>query len=217
MAGSLLLRQLEIGPMANFIYLVGSAATREVAVIDPAWDVERILDEARREELNITRILITHGHPDHTNGLGALMEATKAKVYLHRSEAEFFHFVSSDLVPVSDGDRIDLGDVAITFVHTPGHTPGSQCFLVQDCLVSGDTLFIGGCGRCDFPGGDPEELHRSLAKLMKLEGSTQLFPGHNYAGQPSSTIADERRANPYVQLDLASFTRHVPGPRPRSR
>jgi hydroxyacylglutathione hydrolase len=199
--------------MANYVYFVGDSNTREVAVVDPAWDVDRIVEMAQESDLTITKILITHSHFDHINGVEALLNRTKAKVYINTAEAEFMKAVWSDLVKVDSGDTTRVGDVDITFLHTPGHTPGSQCFLVQNHLISGDTLFIGACGRCDLPGSNPEDMYYSLTqRLAKLDDRTVVFPGHNYAAKPYSTIADEKRFNPYLQFQsLQDFLRRGMG------
>ena len=162
MNSSMYLKQVELGPMANYVYFVGDPHSREVAVVDPAWEVDRIVDMAQEQDLTITKILITHSHFDHINGVEALLNHTKAKVYINKVEAEFMKAVWSDLVKVESGDTTRVGDVDITFLHTPGHTPGSQCFLVQNHLISGDTLFIGACGRCDLPRQQPGRYVRQL-------------------------------------------------------
>jgi glyoxylase-like metal-dependent hydrolase (beta-lactamase superfamily II) len=199
-SSSIYLKQVELGPMANYVYFVGDSDSREVAVVDPAWDVDRIVEMAQENDLTITKILITHSHFDHINGVEALLNRTKAKVYINKAEAEFMKAVWPDLVKVDSGDTTRVGDVDIAFLHTPGHTPGSQCFLVQNHLISGDTLFIGACGRCDL-GQQPEDMYRSLTqKLAKLDDRTIVFPGHNYAARPYSTIGDEKRFNPYLQF-----------------
>jgi hydroxyacylglutathione hydrolase len=198
---SIYLKQVELGPMGNYVYFVGDPNTREVAVVDPAWDVDRIVEMTQENDLTITKILITHSHFDHINGVEALLDRTKAKVYINKAEAEFMKAVWPELVKVDSGDTTRVGDVDIAFLHTPGHTPGSQCFLVQDRLISGDTLFIGACGRCDLPGSNPEAMYHSLTqKLAKLDDRTIVFPGHNYASRPYSTIAEEKRSNPYLQF-----------------
>jgi len=209
MTASIYLKQVELGPMANYVYIVGDPNSREVAVVDPAWEVDRIVEMAQENDLNITKILITHSHFDHINGVEDLLNRTKAKVYINKAEAEFMKTVWPDLVKVESGDVVKIGDVDITFIHTPGHTPGSQCFLVRNHLISGDTLFIGACGRCDLPGSDPEAMYYSLTHtLAKLDDRTLVFPGHNYAPRPYSTIADEKRFNPYLQFQsLQDFLR----------
>jgi len=207
----LYLRQLELGPMQNFIYLLGDPETRECAVIDPAWDMETALRTAAADGYRITHAIITHTHPDHVNGLGALLDAGGARIHVHRAEAEYLRGLGlgSDLVPMDAGDTIRVGKLPVTLLHTPGHTPGSQCFYVDDKLISGDTLFVGSCGRCDLPGGDVEEMYRSLTqRLMALPDSTLLYPGHNYGVRPSSTLGDERRTNPFMRFtSLGAFLR----------
>jgi glyoxylase-like metal-dependent hydrolase (beta-lactamase superfamily II) len=213
--GKVFFQQLEMGPMQNFVYFVGDPETRSLAVVDPAWDIEGILDVARRTGLDITHLLVTLFHPDHLGGRmmgmsvrGAqdlLAAGVKAKVHIHKSEAPYVGRVTdlseSDLVKVESGDEIKVGNVPIRFIHTPGHTPGSQCFLVADALVSGDTLFIGSCGRVDLPGSDPRALYDSLKTLGELPEGTRLFPGHNYASQPSSTIGEQKRRNAFMRFD----------------
>src|SRR5438874_3247328 len=165
MEGELYLKQLQLGPMMNYVYLVGSASTREVAVVDPAWEPERILELANAEDLTISALLVSHHHMDHTNGILPLLEQTRAKVYINKGDAEFVKGLnpsSSDVVKVESGEELKLGELTVRFIHTPGHTPGSQCFHIESNLISGDTLFIGSCGRCDLPGSDPEQMYFSL-------------------------------------------------------
>jgi glyoxylase-like metal-dependent hydrolase (beta-lactamase superfamily II) len=211
MAETLYLKQMECGPMQNYVYLLGDPATRQAAVVDPAWDVAGIVQAARQDDYTISKVLITHTHQDHTGGelfghyipgVVELLELVDVPVYVHRTETHILTKVpTSSKVPTENNQVIDLGgNVQITLLHTPGHTPGSQCFLVQQRLISGDTLFIGACGRVDLPNSSPEEMYDSLTnKLMRLDDTTVLYPGHNYARKPTSTIGDERRQNPYVQ------------------
>lgn len=222
---TLILKQMELGPMMNFVYLIGCAETGQAAVIDPAWEVTSILEAARQSDLSIKRIFLTHAHPDHMNGLEEMLEATDAKVYMNADEvdymklvAEFFrvptdfmHRRSCNFQTVADGEAIRMGKLSVQFLHTPGHTPGSQCFLTEKKLVSGDTLFIDGCGRVDLPGGDPQKMWWSLnQKLRALDDDTILYPGHNYADRPSSTIGEQKRTNPYLRCtSLDQFLRSV--------
>jgi glyoxylase-like metal-dependent hydrolase (beta-lactamase superfamily II) len=135
-------------------------------------------------------------------GVEELLSKCKAKIVVHKAEAEFLKGVSaSDIVKAESGDKIDIGGVEVQLLHTPGHTPGSQCFLVDKRIVSGDTLFIGSCGRIDLPGSDPEQMYYSLTqKLMALPDETILFPGHNYSVQPTSTMGEQKQSNPYLQF-----------------
>jgi hydroxyacylglutathione hydrolase len=208
------LRQLEIGPMQNYVYLVGDPETREAAVIDAAWEIDAIIEAAAADGYTITKALVTHFHPDHLGGrfmgmsvTGAteLVDRLKIKAYINKQESGFVGRVSdlapSDVVAVDAGDTVQIGKVPLTFVHTPGHTPGSQCFLVDGNLISGDTLFIGSCGRTDLPGSDPAQLYESLNTLRKLPDETVLYPGHNYADRPTSTMGHEKRRNLFMRFD----------------
>lgn len=195
----LYLRQMELGPMQNFVYLVGDSSTRETLVVDPAWDVDAIFETAAKDGYQIKGALITHTHFDHVNGLKALLERTDGAVYIHKNEAEYLKGMRGNIKKIEGGDKVMIGQVEMTVLHTPGHTPGSQCFLVGGHLISGDTLFINACGRCDLPGGNAEEMYQSLNRLASLSDSTVLYPGHNYADEPSSTLRDEKRFNPYLK------------------
>ena len=208
---SLYFKQIEIGPMQNYVYLIGSIETRKAAVVDAAWDVDEIIRIAAQDEMEITHALVTHTHPDHVGGgfagleiAGAteLLEKCKAKVIVHKAEAEFIKGLSSsDMIKTDNGDKVDVGGLEIQLMHTPGHTPGSQCFLVGNRVVSGDTLFIDACGRVDFPGGNPEQMYYSLTqKLMALPDEMILFPGHNYAPLKHATMGEQKKTNPYLKF-----------------
>jgi len=212
-APTLYFKQIQIGPMQNFTYLIGDSTTREALVVDAAWDVPAIVRIAEQDGYTVSKALVTHYHQDHLGGdfqghkipgAAELLELVKAKVYVNKAEAPYLNRIAglsaSDIVQVGGGDTTNVGNIKITFIHTPGHTPGSQCFLVENCLVAGDTLFIGSCGRVDLPGSSPEDMYYSLQTLSKLADETILYPGHNYAGQPSDTIASQRRHNMYLHL-----------------
>ncbi|MBI3993857.1 MAG: MBL fold metallo-hydrolase [Candidatus Lambdaproteobacteria bacterium] len=208
-------RQIQAGPMANFVYLIGSTVTREAAIVDPAWAIDELLTIARSDDMNIGSILITHCHQDHAGGdfmgqhiegAAELLEHCKAKVYIHKTEAARIPVPLSEIVQTDERSELALGNLRLEFIHTPGHTPGSQCFKLSNMLVSGDTLFIGSCGRVDLPGSSPGELYESLTqKLMKLDEQTLVFPGHNYApGQTHTTLEQEKRYNPYLNFPSKS-------------
>lgn len=216
--GNLLIQQMEVGPMANFIYFVGDKSTKEIAIIDPAWDVKFLLDEVKKNELKIKALFVTHGHFDHTNGVEDLLKKIDVPVYINKHEADFFKFNwgKGNVKTTESGDAIKIGNIEIKFVHTPGHTPGSQCFLISNNLVAGDTLFINGCGRCDLPGGNVEQMFDTIAnKLMKMPDSTVIFPGHNYADKIHDTLKNQKKTNPYMQYDnLQAFVgKRLPGHR----
>ena len=203
------------GQMVNFSYLIGSRRTGEALVVDPAWDVDGLIAAAESDEMKLVGGLATHYHPDHVGGdlfgrdvqgIVRLLEKVPGKVHAQRSEAPWLKEVTgvsdSDLALVEGGDRIRLGDVEIAFLHTPGHSPGSQCFLVRDRLVAGDTLFLQGCGRVDLPGADPEAMYRSLTgPLAQLPGDTVLYPGHAYDPRPFATLEEQRRENYVLQVE----------------
>lgn len=197
---SIYFKQLEIGPMANFVYLIGDPTTKEAAVVDPAWNVQAILDQAEKDGYHIKHVLVTHGHPDHINGVEEMIQRTNARLHMHKSEVPWMRGWDETVIKRETGDRLRMGSLDITFIHTPGHTPGSQCFLVNDRLVSGDTLFIDGCGRTDLPGGNVEELYRSLNdKLLKVDDHVVLYPGHNYAAASHVSMGEQKKTNPYLQ------------------
>mgnify|MGYP001599935375 FL=1 len=223
------LRQMELGPMQNFVYLVGDPVTRECVVVDPAWEIDTIVETVQADGMTLVGALVTHTHQDHVGGsleswgmpgriagVEELLERVKAKVYVHKAEREFLKGFGSDLVKVDNHDTLKIGRLTLTFMHTPGHTPGSQCFLIDGRLVSGDTLFIGSCGRTDLPGSDPSEMYYSLTqRLGALPDDTVLLPGHNYGG-PASTIGDERRQNPFMRYaSLGDFLQVMGGGRLR--
>ncbi|HYT58305.1 MAG TPA: MBL fold metallo-hydrolase [Verrucomicrobiae bacterium] len=211
MSISLYFKQIEIGPMQNYVYLIGSTETRKVAVVDAAWEIDTILKIVKQDEMEITHAFVTHTHPDHVgggfagmeiDGVTDLLEKCKAKVVVHKAEAEFLKGLSaSDLIKTDHGDKINVGGIEIELMHTPGHTPGSQCFLVEGRVVSGDTMFVDACGRVDFPGGNAEQMYYSLTqKLMALPDETILFPGHNYAALKQATIGEQKKTNPYLRF-----------------
>lgn len=195
----LYLKQIELGPLQNFVYLIGSLQTREAIVVDPAWDIPRLLEIARADEMRVVGAFITHTHPDHVNGLAQLLEKTDARVFVHKQEAAGLSVEPGSIEPVEGGQQIPLGTWTLSVLHTPGHTPGSICLSVGDRLITGDTLFIGGCGRCDLPGGDPEALFKSLTNLSRLEDHLVVHPGHHYAAQPTALLAEEKSYNPFLQ------------------
>jgi glyoxylase-like metal-dependent hydrolase (beta-lactamase superfamily II) len=209
MTQSIYFKQLELGPMQNYVYLLGDPITRDAAVVDAAWDIDAIDETAEADGYRITHDLVTHFHPDHLGGafmghsvIGAaeLVGRVPATVVIHKAELPFVHRLTglsdSDVTAVEGGDDVMIGNLKVKLLHTPGHTPGSQCFLVDNAVVSGDTLFIGSCGRVDLPGSSPEDMYRSLHDVLAtLPDDTVLFPGHNYADRPTSTIGEEKRTN----------------------
>lgn len=196
----IIIKQMELGPMGNFLYFIGDAKTKEVAVIDPAWDVDFLCDEAQANGYKITAIFLTHGHPDHTNGVGAMIKRHDVPIYISKHEIGILKPMHKNLIQVEDHAKIKTGNIEWECLWTPGHSPGCHCFKHGDILIVGDTLFIDGCGRCDLPGSDPRRMYNSLYNvIMKLSDSTVIFPGHDYGPVPYATLADQKRTNPYLQ------------------
>ncbi|MCP4086806.1 MAG: MBL fold metallo-hydrolase [Actinomycetia bacterium] len=195
--------------MVNFVYLIGDRETGEAIVIDPAYDMQGILDVAASDAMTVTGAMATHYHPDHVGGsmmgfaiqgIPQLLTLNPVPIHVQAEEAEGMKKVTgcddSDLVVHSSGDVVMVGEVPIELIHTPGHTPGSQCFFVDGRLVAGDTLFLDGCGRTDLPGGDPRELYYSLTqRLAKIPDDATLFPGHLYSPDASRSMGDTREHN----------------------
>lgn len=218
----LYLEQLLVGPMDNFIYLIGSKSTREVAIIDPAWDIDALLNHINEKDLKLASVLVTHYHPDHIGGgmgghsiegIAELLEKDPVKIFVHKLEAEGVKKVTgvsdTDLNIVESGDHLTIGENDIEFLHTPGHTPGSQCFKVNNNLVSGDTLFVQGCGRVDLPGSNSEDMFHSLQKLSALPDETILYPGHNYSAEPYESMEKVKQINTYLRIQDLDMWRQI--------
>jgi glyoxylase-like metal-dependent hydrolase (beta-lactamase superfamily II) len=212
-------QQIAVGQMANLAYLVGSHSTREALIVDPAWSVDALLDRAEGDGMKVVGALVTHYHQDHVGGsifgmeiegVDRLLARQPMPLYVNEHEAEGTKQVTgaseSDLKRMNGGDTVELGAIRVRLLHTPGHTPGSQCFLVEEegqpgRLVSGDTLFLGSCGRVDLPGSDPEAMYRSLNETLKrLPDETLLYPGHLYSAEASDTLGNEKRNNPFLRV-----------------
>ncbi len=207
------LKQLELGPMQNFIYLIGDPDSREAAVVDPGWEVPAILAAVKRDGFRLTKAFVTHHHFDHVMGLVELLKAVEVPVFVHRHDAPMLTLPPAALRVTSGGETVQVGRVPVAILHTPGHTPGSQCLLVNNrSLLTGDTLFIRACGRWDLPGGDPAQLYESLANTLKrLPDEIVVCPGHHYADALTSTIGEEKRTNPFLQLPTVEEFLRVAG------
>ncbi|MFZ4515656.1 MAG: MBL fold metallo-hydrolase [Acidimicrobiia bacterium] len=196
--------------MRNFAYIIGDRERGEAVLVDPAYRPLELVDIAQRDNLTVTGVLVTHFHADHVggalwgeqiDGITALFAADiHVPIHVHRNEVEWVTRSTgcavTDLTAHDSGDVVEVGDIPITLLHTPGHTPGSQCFCVDSALVSGDTLFLDGCGRTDFPGGDPEEMYRSLTqRLATIPDDWTLYPGHLYAERGELSMGATRERN----------------------
>ena len=200
--------------MENFIYLIQDLKTNRAAVVDPAWDVPTILKEADKLGVTITDILLTHSHHDHINGIELVLARFDAQLHLSKPEAEFWG-KHMDLPTLHHGgDIIKLGDTEIQMLLTPGHTPGSVCYHLGDDLITGDTMFVYGCGRCDLSGGDPEVMYDTLQKIEHdLPGNTQILPGHNYSIVPSTSLSEQIEGNPFLHChdkdEFVEYRMHI--------
>ncbi len=186
--------QIPVGSMQNFTYVVEDEETSQAVVIDPSWDLEKIEEVIARNGLSVKYIVNTHHHFDHTAGNGALSKSLGVRIIQHENSG-LEHDIS-----VSDGDRIEFGKTVLTVFHTPGHSEDSICLLGGGRLFSGDTLFVGSCGRTDLPGGSSRELYHSLFDILYgLDDDLEVLPGHDYGPSPTSTIGREKQANSVMQ------------------
>ena len=211
---ALLVQQLTVGMMGVCCYVVSCEATKQAAIIDPGGDEDRILDYCTRNDLQVTYIINTPGHPDHDCGNGRLKAATGAQIVLHGDDVTYFgdqrikdYFSGlglpasppADLI-VKDGDTITIGNEQLQVIHTPGHTPGGICLYSAPHCFTGDTLFVGAVGRTDFPGGSMRQMIDAIKnRLLTLPPETIVWPGHGYGGS-QSTMAREAQSNPYLEL-----------------
>ena len=194
--------------MVNFVYLIGDKLTRECVIVDPAYAVDELLNVAEQDGMKVVGALATHYHPDHVggsmmganiDGIAKLLEKTDIPIHVQELEAQWIMRTTGvsaqHLHQHQPGDTVKVGDIEICLVHTPGHTPGSQCFLVDDRLIAGDTLFLEGCGRTDFPGSSPDQMFESLQTLSALPDQTVVYPGHRYSDPSSRSLSEVRQTN----------------------
>jgi hydroxyacylglutathione hydrolase len=191
--------QMEVGLLQNFCEILYCPDTREAALVDPAWEVDRLLREAARLGLRVTTALVTHTHHDHIEGIDLLVDKTGAAVVVNPREAERVRVPGRTLVDAVDGVDIAIGKRGVRALETGGHTVGGTCYLADGFVVTGDVMFVGGCGRTDFAGGDTAEMWKSLQRLARLPEETRVYPGHNYGETETSTIAHEIRTNPFLR------------------
>ena len=199
----MLIKNLQLGQMETNCYIVTDEETMECVVIDPGDESNTVLDYIEENRLKVLKIFLTHGHFDHTGAAEAVAEETGAEIWINEKDInrdpesdDYFTYSAPENVRFfSDGDKIDVGNMTFEVIETPGHTEGSVTLRIGDVLFTGDTLFRGGCGRVDFPGGDMVKLMASLKKLAELEGDYEVYPGH----MDATTLNIERGDNPFVQ------------------
>ncbi len=198
-------KQIKAGPMQNFCYLIGDDRTKECAVVDAGWGTDEIVSIAEKGKLKINKIILTHCHFDHAQKVDELAQKTKATVYFHEDDfSEISRFIKSGsfkIVKLKGDEKVSLGNTRLDIIHVPGHTPGGISILVENKLLTGDTLFVNAIGRTDLAGGDASKLYDSLQKLKKLDDATKVYPGHDYGEIPFSTIGNEKKNNPYLMCE----------------
>jgi len=206
-------KQIQVGQMAVFAYLVGDTITGDALVIDPADNVQGIIAEAQKNKLRINYIVNTHGHVDHIGGNAEMQKATRAKIIVHVDDAIMLTSTPASIlrmfgakpsppadILVKDGDIISVGNVSLKVIHTPGHSPGGISLYSPGYVFTGDTLFMEAVGRTDLPGGSWQIMYKSIKeKLFSLPEDTKVMPGHNYGRTPTSTIGHEKNINPYTR------------------
>lgn len=201
----MLFKQIPVGPMQNFIYIIGDEKAKDAAVVDAGWDVDKVIKIADKEKLKIKKIILTHCHYDHVQKVNELEDKTKAAVYFHELEFDDIKKVMKNsrikIIKLKNNEEVKVGSIKIKVIHTPGHTPGAICLLFNNKLLTGDTLFVNAIGRTDLAGGNSIKLFESLQKLKKLDDNIEVYPGHDYGEIPYSTIGNEKKNNPYFKCE----------------
>jgi len=192
------IHQYLLGKMDNFIYILVDESTNQAALIDPGWESEFLLMEIKKLKIKLSMILLTHGHFDHIQHTPHILEEIPVPVYISEKEAPS---LSPDYVThkTKDNDTIAIGDASIFCIHTPGHTPGGQCFHIEDHLITGDTLFIDGCGRCSYDNSNVHHMYESLQKIKALPLETKLYPGHHYGKTKTDTLTNQLQTNRFLK------------------
>ncbi|MEY3164318.1 MAG: hypothetical protein RLZZ270_56 [Actinomycetota bacterium] len=194
--------------MANNVYLIGDVDSRECVVVDPAYAIDDILSVVSSDDMTLTGVLVSHYHADHIGGsmmghtiegLPTLLATLDVPIHTHKHEMPWISrttgITGEQVVGHDSGDKVEVGSFTIDLVHTPGHTPGSQCFFFHGALISGDTLFLDGCGRTDLPGSNPEDMYHSLQRISSLPDETVIFPGHRYSEHPYGDLKTIKQHN----------------------
>ena len=201
----MIFKQIKVGPMQNFSYIIGDQDSKESVVVDTGWETDKLIDLCNKEKLSINKIILTHSHYDHVQKIDELASKTNAAVYFHEEDHNEIKRVIKNpnikIIKLKNNDEIKIGNIEIKVIHTPGHTPGAICLLFENKLITGDTLFVNAIGRTDLAGGDSIKLFESLQKLKKLKDYIEIYPGHDYGEILFSTIENEKKNNPYFMCN----------------
>jgi len=200
---NLFIKQIMVGPMMNYAYIIGDKSTKDAAIIDPGFEADRLIQEVEKEGLNLKSVLLTHTHFDHANDVAAIAKKKDVKIYVHEMETKILGGLPH-IEAVKDEDSFNIGGIQVKVINTPGHTSGSVCYQVDQALFTGDTLFIDAIGRTDLEGGDVEAMFKSLAKLRDLPDNLIVYPGHHYGHASSATLGEEKKTNPYLSCSSDS-------------
>ncbi|MDR3600918.1 MAG: MBL fold metallo-hydrolase [Desulfosporosinus sp.] len=196
--------QLRVGLLnfVNYIYLIVDNSSQQAAIIDPAWELQKIVDILHKIDVELVAVLLTHSHFDHVNAVKPLLKLKQPQIYMSAEEIKFYKYDCANLNPVTDNEIIKLGETEVTCLVTPGHTAGSTCFLVPGCLFTGDTIFIEGCGICNTHGGSAEQMFESIRRIKTdVSSDTKVYPGHSFGKKPGYSIAQLMQENIYFQLN----------------
>lgn len=196
------IHQIAVGPMANFSYLIEEGTSKTAAYVDPGWEAAQVVALAAKKNLEIEQIWLTHTHFDHIQDLKRAYELTKAPVYVCDIEAGAIEDLGMPVHAIVPEETLKVGSLDVKCLHCPGHTPGMICFYIAPHLITGDMLFVDGCGRVDLPGSDPEKMFESLKRLATLPDDTIIYPGHNYGPSPTSTLGEQKKSNPYLNAAM---------------
>jgi|TARA_Y100000310_G_C20656600_1_gene802273 glyoxylase-like metal-dependent hydrolase (beta-lactamase superfamily II) len=204
----MIFEQIAVGEMQNFCYLIGDEDSKEAAIVDPAFELGKLLEAAKKHDLAVKFILITHTHYDHVDGVKEMADATGAVVYVHKNGEEYIKNLGvGNLKTIDENDIINIGKIEVKVLHTPGHSPTNVCFMIDNKLITGDTLFVEGCGRVDLAGSDIKKQWNSLERIKNMDENIEIYPGHDYGSQKSSTIKHEKENNPYLKCnDFEEFS-----------
>lgn len=196
------IHQIAVGPMANFSYLIEDTSQKKAAYIDPGWEASKVVDYARSQGITIEVIWITHAHFDHIQDLKTAVDILKVPVRAPALELNAVERQGVVAEPIRGEETLGIGSLKVKALFSPGHTPGEMCLYIENHLITGDVLFVDGCGRVDLPGSDPEKMFNTLAMLAKLPDATIIYPGHDYGPKPTDTLGHQKKTNPYLNAAL---------------